>query len=211
MINRIAFFHGREELQKHFDVQSSSDALYSPHFNISKGQRIPVIDVVDGNRELIRMRWGDTPGNKTAVERDGEQDLKKMFEKSARRVVVPLSGFYVWKENREDDHPFFVRMMDNSAMAVAALVFKAYDGESEYCKFIERESNTLIQPMSPKMPLLLKDDYISRWLDPTAKGEKIVEQTKSLFLITDLTVHRVSKKVNDPTNNDEKLIQPIPK
>lgn len=211
MINRIAFFHNREELQKHFDVQSSSDTLYNPHYNIPRGQHIPVITISDGIRELVRMRWGAAPGNDAIVDTEGGQDLKKMFEKSVRRIVAPVSGFYVWKESREDEHPFFVRMMDNSAMAVAGLVFKSADGESEYCEFIERDSNTLIQPMSPKMPLLLKDDYVSRWLDPSMEGGKIVEQTKSLYLITDLTVHRVSKKVNDPTNNDKKLIQPIPK
>jgi len=40
---------------------------------------------------------------------------------------------------------------------------------------------------------------------------EVISKARKLFLFTDLSIMRVSKKVNNPNNNDEKLIQPIPK
>ena len=73
------------------------------------------------------------------------------------------------------------------------------------------ESNTLIQPITGKMPLILKRDHAKEWLKNDMEAGQIQTKAKSEFLITDLTVHRVTKELNDLSKSDASLIQPIPK
>ncbi len=204
MTKRIAFFATRNEVEKFFSLNGESDAIFEPHYNISRGQHIPIIPAGDSQRRLQRMRWG-----KGFSDKSEEMQNDEMVKNASSRCIVPMSGFFIWKEGREKDHPFFVRMMNNSVMSVAGLVFEE-DG-FEYCDFLQRDSNTLIQPMSPKMPLLLNKKLTKKWLDGESSEREIIKEAKSLFLITDITVHRVSKKVNDPAENAVTLIQPIPK
>lgn len=204
MIKRIAFFAGRTEVEEFFSLNGESDAIFEPHYNISRGQHIPVIPAAANGRGIKRMRWG-----KSFSDQSENMQNDEMVEKATSRCIVPISGFFIWKEGREKDHPFFVRMMNNSLMAIAGMIFK--NNGNEYCDFLQRESNTLIQPMSPKMPLLLNKKLTEKWVDGKTSEKEIINEAESLFLITDITVHRVSKKVNNPSENEEALIQPIPK
>lgn len=204
MTKRIAFFAKRSEVEKFFSLNGESDAIFEPHYNITRGQHIPIIPAGENDRTIKRMRWG-----KSFSDQSENMQNNEMIEHAASRCIVPISGFFIWKEGREKDHPFFVRMMNSSVMSVAGMIFK--ENETEYCDFLQRDSNTLIQPMSPKMPLLLNKELTEQWLGGMRSEKEILKEAESLFLITDITVHRVSKKVNDPAQNAETLIQPIPK
>lgn len=204
MTKRIAFFANRNEVEEFYSLNGEGDAIFEPHYNISRGQHIPVIPSGESERDIQRMRWG-----KSFSDESEEMQNDEMVKNASSRCIVPISGFYIWKEGREKDHPFFVRMMNNSLMSVAGMIFK--ENGIEYCDFLQRDSNTLIQPMSPKMPLLLNKKLTENWLDERFPAKEIIEEAQSLFLITDITVHRVSKKVNDPSENSKTLIQPIPK
>jgi putative SOS response-associated peptidase YedK len=50
-----------------------------------------------------------------------------------------------------------------------------------------------------------------QWFEPEVDIDELLKQSKNQFNLTDLSVLKVSKKVNDPTNNSPDLIQPIPK
>lgn len=93
-------------------------------------------------------------------------------------------------------------------MSIAGLF---YDGEEPFVSIITTESNALVQPMSPHMPLMLDRPTALQWLDPGIETTEILEAADNLFILTDLSVLRVSKRVNDPKNNSAEIIQPIPK
>jgi putative SOS response-associated peptidase YedK len=65
--------------------------------------------------------------------------------------------------------------------------------------------------MSENMPLLLDKTTAEQWLDSSVKTSEVIEYASKLYVLTDLSVLRVSRKVNDISNNNPKLIQPIPK
>ncbi len=65
--------------------------------------------------------------------------------------------------------------------------------------------------MTPYMPLMLDRSTALQWLDPGIETGDLLEAADNLFMLTDLSVLRVSKKVNDPKNNSAEIIQPIPK
>lgn len=211
MIKRIAFFADKTDIEEYFGFSTRKENLFEAHYNITPGHHIPVVISKNNNLDIIRIRWGQEDSG-DGSERNtvkSESVVNELLKKGVSRCLIPLSGFFVWKETREKEHPFFVRMLNKPFMSVAGLRYK--DSKNSYVKIVTTESNALIQPMSPSMPLLFDEELTRKWLDKDVPANTIVEEASSLFLLTDLSVLRVSKDVNDPINNNPDLIQPIPK
>ncbi|MEX0823870.1 MAG: SOS response-associated peptidase family protein [Balneolaceae bacterium] len=209
MIKRVAFFAGKKDVENYFGIQSKREQMFEAHYNLSIGQQLPAVSMEDDAPRINHLRWGKGLHDKEqtgSVSIDDVPDVLK--SKETGRCVIPISGFYVWKEKRESDHPFFVRMLNEPFMSIAAV---KYTNEEPYFQFITTSSNALIQPMSESMPLMLNKTISHKWLQSVHKTEDLLKDAKSLFLLTDLSVLRVNKRVNDPSQNDPALIQPIPK
>lgn len=210
MITRAAFFADKNDFEEQLSIQIKSDILLEPNYNITPGEYVPTLVKKDNESDLQpkKIRWG-TDGNKsdssTSFEKENVWEVIK--SKKTNPCLILLSGFYVWKKDRENEHPFFVRMLNNPIMAIAGFIV----GEDEYCSMVITDSNPLIHPMSDKMPIVLNNKAIQDWLQLKGNPTKFLKEYKDPLLLTDFSVLRVSKKVNDPKNNDANLIQPIPK
>lgn len=204
MVKRIAFFATKQEVENFFGISADSDQLFEPHYNLTVGHHIPAVAKNTNGIQISRVRWGSQEGDATVELEDAETQMKK----GAIPCAVPLSGFYIWKMNREKDHPFFVRMLNGPLMVTAGLIF---DDKQPHMKIITGESNVLVQPMAERMPLILNRETAMKWIEDGEKNAELLTTAAQKVLLTDLSVMRVSKKVNDPKNNNPKLIQPIPK
>lgn len=210
MIKRAAFFADKEDFEEQLSLQIKSDILLEPSYNISPGEYVQTVVKKESENSLHpkKINWG-TVGNSgegsTSFDKEKIWDMIK--SKKTKPCLILLSGFYVWKKDRENEHPFFVRMLNSPVMSIAGFIV----GEEEYCCMVVTDSNPLIHPMSEKMPLVLNKEAISDWLQLNGNPTKFLNDYKDPLLLTDYSVLRVSKKVNDPKNNDIKLIQPIPK
>lgn len=210
MAKRVAFFVSKEKIVNYYNIKTQKESLFEAHYNLSPGHQLPVISLANDEPHIERVRWGKS-GAKSADETTIKKEnlLDKLKDSKTTRCILPLSGFFVWKENREKNNPFFVRMLNNPVMSVAGVHID--DEDEEYVSIVTTEANALIQPMSARMPLLLNQAIALQWLDKGIDIQQLLSQTENLFLLTDLSVLRVSKKVNDPSNNKPELIQPIPK
>lgn len=209
MAKRVAFFASKKEVENYYNIQTKKESLFEAHYNLSPGHQLPVITLSNGDPQIEPKRWGksgSTGAENTTIEK--ENLLARLKESDISRCVLPLSGFYIWKDDREKSNPFFVRLLDDAIVSVAGIYVS---GEDEYVSIVTTESNALVQPMSARMPLLLDQPTALQWLEKEIDMEELLSQTENIFILTDLSVLRVSKKVNDPSNNSPKLIQPIPK
>lgn len=212
MSNRIAFFSDAEDLIETFDLDPPGEVIFDAHYNISRGHHIPVIIEKDAALSVGRLRWGKEFEQEGSVPEIADQkSLEKKDRSAVQRAIIPISGFYIWKDEAKKDHPFFVRKIDNTLLYAAAFTFRDDSDEFTYAEMIMTEANTLIHPISDSMPLLLKETLAKDWLKGKIAADKILEQAGSQFLITELTVHRVTKEVKNPSKNEKSLIQPIPK
>lgn len=212
MSNRIAFFGDAEDLIETFDLKTPGESIFESHYNISRGHHIPVITKDNDNFSISRLRWGkDFEKNVNVPEKIDPDSIEKLESESFERVVIPMSGFYIWKDVANKDHPFFVRKIDNTLLYGAAYTFQDGKKEFEYAEFIMGESNTLIHPITETMPVVLKHELAKDWVRNKIEAKDILKAAESQFIITELTVHRVTKKVKDLSNNNASLIQPIPK
>ncbi|MEX2601582.1 MAG: SOS response-associated peptidase family protein [Balneolaceae bacterium] len=217
MSNRIAFYITKEELEAFFQISTDQESLYTAHYNLAPGQRIPLICRRGDEIELTRARWGfgDFDPGSTQHEISGEEALEGIQSGKLERVVIPVSGYYLWKQSgKRAKYPFFVRMLHLPVMALAGV--SASEGQEDgrnvrTCALLKTESNALIQPLSADMPLQCTAEHALQWLDPETSAENLLEEMTNRFSLTDLTVHRVSDKVNDLSANNPKLVQPLPK
>lgn len=220
MIDRIAFFASKETLETFFRFQTNREVIFDPHYNLSPATQIPVILKNDkGETDIRRVRWGLIPENATSAETgskfpslSSEEAMSLIQSGIAERCVIPVSGYYIWKNGIKRDHPFFVKMIHEPIMALAGIMNRSdIDGNiKESCAIITTEANALISPIQPKMPLQLSAELSTKWIDETP-AQQVLAEAEKLFLLTDITTHRVSKKINDSTSSDPKMIQPIPK
>jgi putative SOS response-associated peptidase YedK len=206
MAKRAAYFASREEVEEFFKLNVNRDNIFEPNYNISPGHHVPAVFLKGDHLTIDRLRWGSERNDDWLISADEVERV--LSEKHIERCVIPLSGFYIWKEGKEKESPFFVRMLGGPLMIAAAL----YDKKEEYFKLITTEANVLVRPMSETMPLILDRETTFTWLNREEESlEVFMDTAGKLFLLTDLSVLRVSKKVNNPKNNSEKLVQPIPK
>lgn len=217
MSNRIALFAAKEEIESYFDFQTNRESIFEPHYNIAPAQHIAVISKEDGEINIGRARWGLFPDDDAELSQniEIEEAIQGIENGTFRRCVIPVSGYYKWKETgKRADHPFFIRMLDQPLMALAGIMYLQPESNSRdqrSCAIINTESNALVHPLDPEMPLQLDRELSKQWLDEESSPEKVIEDAKKLFLLTEMSALRVSKKVNDLSVNTPKLIQPLPK
>lgn len=208
---RVAFYSKETEVRTMIPGLASAAELRSAHYNLSPFEELPVLlnSRNDGLPELTMIPWGDKEGK---AGREAVILPEEAAELLKRKVVQPaallINGYFIWKKGRETEHPFFVRLLREPLLKVAAVLFR---GNTPSASMIHTESNPLIYPISETMPLLLGEESDAPWRAGQLMPAELVKHAALEYQLTDFSVLRVSKKVNDPSSNGEKLIQPIPK
>jgi putative SOS response-associated peptidase YedK len=159
---------------------------FAPRYNIGPAQRVPVIlDTVEGVKAM-EMRWGiPSAWSKTLhINAQAENIHKTTTFKPllGQRCLVPMDGFYEWK-NKSPVR--FVRRR-REFFCVAGLwkaddphqkenLLSASTGErikGEVSKQIARSfvllttaANPSVAPIHDRMPFIVRDDQLNRWLD----------------------------------------------
>jgi len=220
MPERIALFASKTEVEAFFDTTTSSDSLFDPHYNIAPAHHILLAWQDESMVRLQRVRWGlnEQGGEASSHEIDPERAEDRLKEPDHCRCVIPISGFYLWKESgKRAAYPFFVRLLDNPVMAVAgvARIERPASGAGTVaklggCAIITTPATVLLQPLSARMPLLIDRNLAEGWMKGTVNLKRM-EEAVGRYLLSDLSVLRVSNKVGDLEQNSPKLIQPLPK
>lgn len=206
---RFTFFVDKESIEQYFGFTSSKDSFFSAHYNLAPGYQLPVIRRENDESILTQVRLGPGKDSKASAQLFADDAAEKVYKSSSfEPVILPMSGFYIWKGDDENGQPFFVRMLNSAIMPVAALLNKQNES---YIQVVTVPANTLIQPMSDRMPLFLNKSASDIWLKGPSEPESFLKESQKIFMITDLSVLKVSKRVNDLTENDPSLIQPEPK
>ncbi|HBQ60994.1 MAG TPA: hypothetical protein DD671_15605 [Balneolaceae bacterium] len=74
--------------------------------------------------------------------------------------IIPISGFYKWKESVEDPLPFYLRVITRDVTAVAGVcnVFQNKEGRSVHTfAALTMAANPLVEPLDDRMPAILEE------------------------------------------------------
>jgi putative SOS response-associated peptidase YedK len=198
---------------------------FEASYNIAPTQMAPVVIATPAGHVCHTMRFGLIPffakgvaGKYSTINARVESIATSASYRGpwqrGQRCLVLASGFYEWHllPDGKTKQPYFIKPADQDSFAFAGLwdASKAEDGTVIY-------SFTIITlPASPLMaeihntnkrePAILTTAGCRVWLDGT------LEQGQGLLLAYPdelLTAWPISRRVNSPKNNDEKLIEPV--
>lgn len=207
-----------DRLAKRFNLASVGQNIKSS-YNIAPGQNLPTI-TSNGQVKLKIMNWGLVPfwskdGKPAVINARAETINKKpMFKKlfKSKRCLVPASGFYEWKKTKQANNPYFISLKDNKYFAFAGLyddwISPAGETKTTYT-IITTVPNNKIKLIHHRMPVILFRDDEDKWL-----FDQDSDQLLSLlvpFPDSKMQIYPVSTRVNNPLNNDKKLLEKITK
>jgi len=156
---------------------------FKPAYNIAPTDFAPII-IQDRHRpsEIIPARWWLTPSwssglsqkfsmfNARAENLLTSRAFKGPFQH--KRCIVPASGFIEWHRKEKEKQPYLVEL-DGKGLAMAGIWDYWQDGENVLFSFaiITKPASPSFQTLHSRMPVLLKEEDLSTWLDPhtTAK------------------------------------------
>ena len=218
MCGRFSFSPLAKIIEDRFDVKV--DSSYKPRFNSAPTQNLAVITNEQPGR-LCFFRWGLVPfwakdskiGNRminTKAETISEKpSFRNAFKK--RRCLVPADSFYEWKKITSSDKiPYRIMMKDQSLFAMAGIweTWKSPEGSDLHTfSIITTSPNRLMENIHDRMPVILHPDDEKRWLSETESPE--LESLLKPFDENLMTAYPVSKLVNSPTNDVEKIHEPV--
>jgi putative SOS response-associated peptidase YedK len=221
MCGRYTLAESPRKLAKRFAVPETPDLPFDgQRYNIAPTQQVPIVRQRDNAREMVLAKWGLIPswakdmkiGNQLINARADTVATKPSFRSAfkARRCLIPADGFYEWQKTQDGKQPVYIRMKDKEPFAFAGLWerWRPEEGEAvESCTIITTDANELMGPTHNRMPVILAPSDYATWLKMDEKPEMLTALLKP-FPPDQMEAYPISKLVNNPRNQGEKLIEP---
>ena len=210
-----------KNIEKRF--AASNKLNFEKSYNISPGSRLPVVTRNSPN-ELRMMKWGFVPpwgkeNNFSLINIRIETAIGKPYFKSVlmgSRCLVPADGFYEWKsmnlEGKEEKFPFYIFLANRSIFSFAGLYSELIDaeGKSHYSfAILTCPPNQIVNKVHNRMPVILKKSDEDEWLDGKNNNFKNLKPLLKPYPGKQMRMYPVSKDVNNPINDGEKLVKKI--
>jgi len=200
---------------------------FPPRYNVAPTQPVPIVRIVDGERQFALVRWGlippwveDPRKFSLLINARGDSVNDKPAFRNAmrrRRCLFPADGFYEWKDERGRRRPYHVRPKnrgpDGSPIAFAGLweTWMGPNGEEmETAAIVTTTASRDIAHLHDRMPVIVPPEAFALWLD--CRNVDAITAA-ALFVPTPpgaLEASEVSPAVNRADNDGPELIAPAP-
>lgn len=211
MCGRYTLYIDLAQVEARFRARAEFDAYYA-RYNIAPGQKVPSI-FQHSSDTITEAMWGwDVPWMKTSrgiINARSETAPKKRTFTSAfreQRCIIPSQGFYEWKPTGAKKQPYLFSLRDEALFGFAGLYQENEDGARVL--ILTCEPNTLVSDVHDRMPVMLREEDESVWLDPDTDNDHL-SMLCTPYPASKMVSYPVSPAVNIPTNNDPQLIEAI--
>ena len=205
MCGRYNLIPDAQALLDTFDVLNNElDDFNGGLYNVAPTSAVPIVIGRDNVRTLAEAHWGLVPlwsrDKKTAFRMINAR-AETIAEKPSFRVavqksrcVVPVSGWYEWRKEGEIKQPWYFQTGELIPLA-GICVWNAHLGLLS-CSIITTQANPVAAEIHHRMPVILAEQNISRWLDSDTAYDGIRG-----YLIpyagNDLFAYKVSTRMNN--------------
>jgi len=214
----------REVISRELDVDPPAELDLRPRWNVCPGDDVlAVVESRDGRRAGM-LRWGlvpsfarDAAGGARAINARAETIAVRPAFRDAfrrRRCLVVADAFFEWRRAEDGRRvPYCFRPRDGSLLTFAGVWerWKNPDGEGSLttCAIVTCPANALVGLIHNRMPVVLRGDDRSRWLERDADDPAALQ---ALLVPSPLGVLRgfeVSPLVNSPRNDSPECVRPV--
>lgn len=169
------------KLTDRFHLKNGVPRGVNPRQAITPTDKAPVIVSRAGENELRLMNWGLLPANSTntnSVFRYKTYNTKseRIFNKHStakavrtQRCIVPANGFYEAQKTEAGTQWMYVTPRSRELWALAGIYSSWEDANTQThhaFSIITTESTTELSAFDPRMPIILRPEEESTWLDP---------------------------------------------
>lgn len=203
-----------DAIASHFQVEF--DPVPSPRFNIAPSQPTAVIGFdKQGDRAFRLMQWGLVPSwakgdnPKRLINARSETAHEKASFRTAfsrRRCLIPATGFYEWRSQKEGKQPFYFHLPERKIFAFAGLWESWQDIRG--CTILTTEANEVLQPIHTRMPVILAPEDYDTWLNPESGTDELRSLLRP-YPAASMAAYPVSKLVNSPSNDVAECLEAL--
>lgn len=234
MCGRFVVARSADELVTLLSVDVVADSLPAPSFNVAPTDSAAIVldshRTAPPTRRLEPARWGLVPswakdpsaGARAFNARAEDLERRPMFRGALqeRRAVVPVTGYYEWKQENGRKRPHFIHPRDGSPMFLAGLYewwrdpARADDDPARWIlsfTILTRDSIGALGSVHDRMPVTVSADAASEWL--SGPGDQAADLVRlvladSQVLTPTLEIYPVSPAVGNVRNDSPALIEP---
>lgn len=191
-----------------------NDMDWQACYNITPSRWVPIIRATSGGDGLVidKAKWGlvphwvkdEKPKAQPANARSDGVATKPYFRDSFRhrRCLFIASGFYEWQTVDGKKQPFNITTIDGSPLLMAG-IWDNWKGD-DTAAIITTGPNSLMATIHDRMPVIVPKDQANEWIYGNSPESLLTAYPSEL-----MRAYPVSKAVNNPRNDDPKLIEPI--
>lgn len=237
MCGRFVSSNTPDKIASYFGATFDTDPL-GDNFNVAPTNDVYAVVADREAQPVVRaFHWGLVPtwakeikiGSKMINARAETVAEKPAFKGLLRskRLIVPMDGFYEWRAAGEDaprsakgtplKTPMYIHRADGRPLAVAGLWAAWRDREAgpdapwlHSCTVITTSANGTMAPVHDRMPVILPEEHWAEWLDPSNRELAALQRLLVPAADDVLTMHEVSRDVNNVRNKGPELIAPAP-
>jgi len=231
MCGRFALLAKADLLREFLDLVNLEDT--PARYNIAPTQ--PILVVVAGDRQApgsnlperraLLVRWGFMPGwvkdpqdfplliNARAETAIGKASFRAAMRH--RRILVPASGFFEWRRPEGKGakaQAYFIRPRKGEIVAFAGLmeIWSSADGsEVDTGAILTTAANADIARIHDRMPVVIRPEDFSRWLDCRTQEPREVEDLMKPIDEGFFEAIPVSDKVGKVSNMGPDILEPV--
>ncbi len=195
-----------------------------PRYNIPPSSDILVVRERKGTTEAEMIRWGLVPswakdpsiGNRMANVRADTALEKSSFRAAMqkRRCLIPADVFFEWQDvpGQKRRRPYAVAMLEGEPFALGGLweAWRSKEGGEWLitCAIITTEPNELLEPIHDRMPVIIKPEHYSSWLDSSTTTAD-VRDLVAPYAADEMRTWEIGLLVNDPKTDDARILSPV--
>ena len=194
------------------DARNEAPAVFDRTWNAAPGTHQLIVSQARGYAARRQSAWWGVSApwasrdlvNARAESAHAKPTFRRSFEE--RRCIVPATGFYEWASRTKARTPNFFVVGQRQPFAMAGIWTAATDDEPARFCILTTEPNETVAPVHDRMPLILAQADVPRWLDPDANPEGL----RRLFVPFSgpMRSWKVSKKINGTRLDSPELVEP---
>jgi putative SOS response-associated peptidase YedK len=196
------------------------DDLPDGLYNVPPTDTIRIVVERDGDRRLAAARWGFQPfWTSDAAPGAPRSWINARAETAAAspafgpalratRCVIPADAFYEWDRSVSPRQPYAIGPTVESEMLAMAGIWSRSRELGVTAAILTTRPNALVEPIHNRMPVILPNDLLDAWLDPTAALAEI-EPMLAPAPEASLRMWPVSTEVNRVAADGPHLLRPI--
>ncbi len=205
-------------------IESELTALKT-RYNIAPTMQVPIIlqDAVTREIHAINARWGFIPHwwskdklpTMTINARSEEMSSKPMWRQALKhsRCLIPATHWYEWGEMTPENSPHALTRPDGKGFMFAGLWSKwtpPHEGAQQIvsCAILTRAASESAAKVHDRMPVILRPEAWTRWLDPEIKDSEVVKEILAVSSALEVRSWKVSKLVNKAANQESGCLSP---